>query len=126
MYHAEPDGIAGNEDVGQMSAWFLLSALGFYAVDPVSGNYIVGSPEIESAVVQIEEKQLRIEVKNNSPENVYVQSFTLNGTPQQRLWFNHKEIADGGHIVLEMGPQPNMKLGNEDASIPPSMGLPHS
>jgi putative alpha-1,2-mannosidase len=109
-----------------MSAWFLLSALGFYAVDPVSGNYIVGSPEIESAVVQIEEKQLRIEVKNNSPENVYVQSFTLNGTPQQRLWFNHKEIADGGHIVLEMGPQPNMKLGNEDASIPPSMGLPHS
>ena len=126
MYQAAPDGIAGNEDVGQISAWFLLSALGFYAVDPVSGNYVLGSPQIERAVVQMGGKQLLIEVKNNSPENVYVQSFTLNGTPQQRLWFNHKEIAGGGHILLEMGPQPNMKLGNENDSLPPSMELTSS
>ena len=126
MYQAAPDGIAGNEDVGQMSAWFLLSALGFYAVDPVSGNYVLGSPQVNSAVIQVADKEIRIDVENNSPENIYIQSFTLNGVPQQRVWFNHSEIANGGHLVFKMGSQPNQHLGSENRSLPPSLELSHS
>ena len=124
MYHAAPDGMAGNEDVGQMSAWFLLSALGFYPVDPVSGNYVLGSPLVEHAVVQVGNgKQLEITVKRRDPKHVYVQSFTLNGQPQQRVWFHHADIASGGSIVLEMGPQPNLQLGSAAEHLPPSLQL---
>jgi len=126
MYQAAPDGIAGNEDVGQMSAWFVLSALGFYAVDPVSGNYILGSPLIDRAEVQVGEKQLLIEVKQNSPKNVYVQNFTLNGVVQQRAWFKHSEIASGGNIVLTMGPEPNHNLGSAKEQLPPTLELDHA
>ena len=124
MYHAKPDGMAGNEDVGQISAWFILSALGFYPVDPVSGNYIVGSPIVDGAKLRLGSgKFLDIEVKRKSPSDAYVQSFTLNGKAQQCLWFEHREIAGGGRIVLEMGPQPNMNLGTSQSSLPPSLQL---
>ena len=124
MYHAAPDGMAGNEDVGQMSAWFVLSALGFYAVDPVSGNYVLGSPLIERASVDVGSgHRLEIEVKRRDPKHAYVQSFTLNGAQQQRAWFQHADIAGGGHIVLEMGPEPNMQLGVSPEALPPSLTL---
>ena len=124
MYHAAPDGMAGNEDVGQMSAWFVLSALGFYAVDPVSATYVLGSPLVERATVQVGHgKTLEIEVKRRDPKHVYVQQFTLNGKLQQRAWFRHADIADGGRIVLEMGPEPNLKLGASTEHLPPSLTL---
>ena len=124
MYHAAPDGMAGNEDVGQMSAWFLLSALGFYAVDPVSGNYVLGSPLIEHATLQMAAgKQLTIDVKRQHPKDAYVQSFSLNGQAQQRVWFHHSEIAQGGSIVLEMGSAPNLQLGSAPEHLPPSLKL---
>ena len=124
MYHAAPDGMAGNEDVGQMSAWFLLSALGFYPVDPVSGNYVLGSPLVERATLELGGgKQLHIEVKRKDPKHMYVQAFSLNGQPQQRAWFNHTDIAGGGRLVFEMGPEPSATLGTTAEHLPPSLTL---
>ena len=124
MYHAAPNGMAGNEDVGQMSAWFLLSALGFYPVDPVSGNYILGSPLVDRATVQLGGgKQLEIEVKRSDPRHAFVQAFSLNGEPQQRAWFNHTDIAAGGHLLFEMGPSPSQSLGVAPDQRPPSLTL---
>ncbi len=87
MYSPNPDGMQGNEDVGQMSAWYLLSALGFYPVDAVSGNYILGSPLFEHAVVELGGgKQLVIEVQRKDPAHQYIQAFSLNGaTAEARL-----------------------------------------
>jgi len=124
MYWDKPVGIEGNEDVGQMSAWFILSALGFYAVDPVSGNYVLGSPIVERATVQLGGgKKLEVEVKRSAASDMYVQSFTLNGQKQQRAWFHHADIANGGRIVLELGPQPNTSFGVELEQAPPSLKL---
>jgi predicted alpha-1,2-mannosidase len=122
MYKDDPNGMAGNEDVGQMSAWFILSALGFYSVDPVSGNYILGSPLVQHAVLELHGGQrLEIDVKRSDPTHAYVHSFTLNGQPQQRAWFRHAEIAEGGHIVLELGPNPNTSFGADPKLVPPSL-----
>jgi len=124
MYFDKPDGIAGNEDVGQMSAWYVLSALGFYAVDPVSGTYILGSPLVDHAVVELQGgRQLEIEVKRSDPADAYVQSFTLNGQLQERAWFHHAEIAEGGHMVVKMGPHPNTSFGADPEQAPPSLKL---
>ncbi len=124
MYHAAPDGMEGNEDVGQMSAWFLLSALGFYPVDPVSGNYVLGSPLVERATVSLAKgKQLEIEVKRRSPKDIYVQRFSLNDQPQERAWFHHSEIVAGGRMVFEMGSEPNLAFGSSTAHLPPSLVL---
>jgi predicted alpha-1,2-mannosidase len=124
MYSPTPDGMQGNEDVGQMSAWYILSALGFYPVDPVSGNYIVGSPLFDHATVELGGgKKLDIEVRRKDPEHQYVQAFSLNGKPQQRAWFNHEDIAQGGKLVFEMGSEPNPNLGSEATAAPPSLTL---
>ncbi len=124
MYHDAPDGMAGNEDVGQMSAWLLLSALGFYPVDPVSGIYVLGSPLVERASVQVGGGHvLQIEVKRRDPKHAYVQSFTLNGERQQKAWFRHAEIASGGRLVFEMGAEPNMSFGADQEHLPPSLAL---
>jgi predicted alpha-1,2-mannosidase len=124
MYSPEPDGMQGNEDVGQMSAWYILSALGFYPVDPVSGIYIVGSPLFEHATVELGGgKRLEIEVRRKNPADQYVQAFSLNGKPQQRTWFRHGDIAQGGRLVLEMGPEPNSALGSDVTDSPPSLTL---
>ena len=124
MYRAQPDGMEGNEDVGQMSAWLLLSALGFYPVDPVSGNYVLGSPLVERATVQLGGgKTLKIRVTRTNPKDCYVQAFTLNGKAQQRAWFHHSEIAQGGTILLEMGPEAKTGFGSAPADRPPSLVL---
>ena len=124
MYHAAPDGMAGNEDVGQMSAWFLLSALGFYPVDPVSGIYILGSPLVERATVTVNNgKKLEIAVKRSNPKDAYVQAFTLNGKPQKQAWFHHAEIANGGRMLFEMGPEPKHDFAAAPELAPPSLKL---
>ena len=108
-----------------MSAWYVLSALGFYSVDPVSGTYIVGSPLVNRAEVQLGSgKELLIEVRRNDPKHVYVQSFVLNGSEQKRAWFGHSEIAKGGRIELTMGPEPNHNFGSAPNAWPPSLALP--
>jgi predicted alpha-1,2-mannosidase len=127
MYADKPDGLQGNEDVGQMSAWYVLSALGFYPVDAVSGNYVLGSPLFESANVALGNgKQLTIDVQRSDPSHVYVTGFTLNGTPQQRAWFNHSDIAQGGTLQIAMGPSPAMEFGSAPGSAPPSLKLEYA
>jgi predicted alpha-1,2-mannosidase len=124
MYADQPDGLQGNEDVGQMSAWYVLSALGFYPVDPVSGNYILGSPLFDQAVVDLGGgRQLRIDVTRTDPSHAYIQSFTLNGKRQSRAWFNHHEIAQGGTLRIEMGSSPNQAFAASARDAPPSVAL---
>jgi len=121
MYHNDPDGLAGNEDCGQMSAWYVISALGFYAFDPVSGNYVFGGPLFDRATVQLGNgKTLVIEGVGNGTEQSYVQSVTWNGKPYTKSWFSHADIAQGGTFVMEMGKKPNEKFGSARGDRPPS------
>lgn len=121
MYHNNPDGLAGNEDCGQMSAWFILSALGFYPVDPVSGNYVIGSPLFDRVSINLGNgKELVLETVGNGSGKPYVQSVMWNGKPYTRTWFSHEEIAQGGKFTFHMGDAPNLKFGAAMEDRPPS------
>jgi predicted alpha-1,2-mannosidase len=121
MHHNAPDGLAGNEDCGQMSAWYVLSALGFYAVDPVSGNYVFGSPLFDRATIDLGRgKRLIVETIGNGVEKVYVQSVTWNGKPYEKSWFSHADMLQGGTFVFQMSEQPNENFGAAELSRPPS------
>jgi predicted alpha-1,2-mannosidase len=125
MYSPERDGLAGNEDCGQMSAWYVLSALGLYAVDPVSANYVFGSPLLDRAEVELlDGRKLVIKAHNNSPDHVYVQSVTWNGKPHARSWISHAELASGGTLEFHMGREPNKSFGADLANRPPAFGTP--
>jgi predicted alpha-1,2-mannosidase len=121
-YDDQPDGLAGNEDCGQMSAWYVISALGFYAVDPVSGNYVFGSPLVDRAEVDLGGgKKLTIQVQRTKSTDAYIHSVTLNGNDHRRLWFRHSDIANGGVIEFTLGPQPSSTFGKGVDAQPPSM-----
>jgi predicted alpha-1,2-mannosidase len=112
LYSNQTDGICGNDDCGQTSAWYVLSALGFYPVNPASGVYVIGSPAVDRATIRLDPKyqkgrEFTIIAENNSPKNMYIQSATLNGKRLNRSWFTHDELAAGGELVLKMGPEPN-------------------
>jgi predicted alpha-1,2-mannosidase len=122
MYRNQPNGLEGNEDCGQMSAWYVMSALGLYAVDPVSANYVLTSPLFDHATIQVASgKTLTIEARRPSPDAIYIQSVTVNGQPQDKLWVSHAEIAQGGSIVFTLGTTPNQQLGSSPQSAPPSL-----
>ena len=107
MYADAPDGLCGNDDCGQMSAWYLFSALGFYPVCPGSEDYAIGSPLVKYAEIDMgRRKSLKIIVENQSPENVYVQEVSLNGTPIEDFNLRHREISRGGKLVFVMGSAP--------------------
>jgi predicted alpha-1,2-mannosidase len=122
MYDNQPDGLAGNEDCGQMSAWYVISALGFYAVDPVSGNYVMGAPLFDRAEIDLGNgNKLVIQAKRNSPEDKYIQAATFNGQPHLKTWFRHADIVNGGEIVFLMGTEPNKQFGVDESDAPPSL-----
>jgi predicted alpha-1,2-mannosidase len=103
QYHAAPDGLGGNDDTGQMSAWYIFTALGFYPVAPGSDEYSLGSPAIDGAILQLENgKIFTIEAKNQGPKNVYVSKVTLNGQSLTRRYITHDEIVSGGNLVFYM------------------------
>lgn len=106
QYHAAPDGLSGNEDMGQMSAWYILSALGLYEVEPASGRYWFGSPIIDRAELTVEGGIFSIIVINNSAENIYIKSAELNGQPYILPYINHSDIAMGGTLTLVMSNEP--------------------
>jgi len=111
MYKPTTDGLGGNDDCGQMSAWYLFSALGFYPVAPGSMEYSIGSPLIKKATIHLENgKQFEIDVQKQSNENVYIERITLNGRPVTKPILNHRDIMNGGKLVFEMGSKPNRKL----------------
>jgi predicted alpha-1,2-mannosidase len=119
MYKDKPDGISGNEDCGQMSAWYLFSALGFYPVSPSSGAYVLGSPLVNQATIQLAQgKTFTLSTKNNSAQNMYIQSAVLNGRPYPNAYLLHKDIVAGGTLELTMGPQPNRAFGTSPANRP--------
>ncbi len=121
MHTAMPDGICGNEDCGQMSAWFILSSLGFYPVDPALGVYAIGSPRFERAVIDLSEgKQFEIVANGVSDKNIYIQSATLNGENWENNYLFHKDIMAGGKLVFQMGPNPNQTRGTSPENAPPA------
>jgi predicted alpha-1,2-mannosidase len=104
MYHDAPDGLCGNDDAGQMSAWYIFSALGFYPVCPGSDQYAIGSPMVKSAIISLENgKTLEIEARDQSAENVHVKKVLVNGIDIKRNYLLHSEIAAGGKITFLMG-----------------------
>jgi predicted alpha-1,2-mannosidase len=124
MHHNAPDGLAGNEDCGQMSAWYVMSALGFYAVDPVSGNYVFGSPLFDRASVHLGDgRVLTIATVGNGPDKPYVQSVSWNGKAYEKSWFSHADIVQGGTFVFQMGGFPEPSFGAAAAARPPSFVL---
>ncbi len=110
QYHNGPGGLGGNDDAGQMSAWYIFSALGFYPVAPGSVNYQLGSPLIKKATLPLENgKSFSVEAVNQSEKNVYVQKVTLNGKPLNRLHITHDEIMQGGKLMFYMTSKPRRK-----------------
>jgi predicted alpha-1,2-mannosidase len=121
LYSDRPDGLSGNEDCGQMSAWLMMSALGLYPVDPVSACYVFGSPLVRRAELGMGPgARLVIEAAGNGPDQLYVQSVRWNGTPWTRNWIDHARLAQGGTLVFEMGATPNPEFGASPAQRPPS------
>lgn len=104
LYHDRPDGLSGNEDVGQMSAWYILSSMGFYQVEPAGGKYYFGSPLFDRMVLNVKDgKTLEIVAHNNSAQNIYIQSVSLNGKPYTAPYIDFADIAAGGKLEFQMG-----------------------
>ncbi len=109
LYKAEPDGLAGNEDVGQMSAWYILSSLGFYQVEPAGGRYWFGAPIFDKAEIDVGDgKTFTVRTIGGSDSNRYIQKITLNGKAYTKGYLEYKDIAAGGEIVIEMGAEPKI------------------
>ena len=108
LYNDGIDGLSGNEDVGQMSAWYILSSMGLYQVEPAGGKYVFGSPLFKKAVVNVGGgKTFTIEAKNNSAKNIYIQSAKLNGKTYTRSYIDYKDIMKGGTLEFVMGEKPS-------------------
>ncbi len=117
-YKNKVEGLVGNEDVGQMSAWYVLSAIGLQQVCPGDLRYEITSPVFDEITIQLDPnytsgKSFTVIAKDNSPENIYIQQATLNGEPLERCYLNYSEITTGGTLELEMGPEPNANWGIE-------------
>ncbi len=111
-YTYQPDGIIGNEDCGQMSAWYIFSSLGFYPVNPSNSAYVFGSPLHKEATINLPNgRKFTVKAANNSKENIYIQSVTLNGRPYEKSFITHGDIIKGGILEFIMGPTPNKTFG---------------
>ncbi|WP_334055549.1 GH92 family glycosyl hydrolase [Polaribacter sp. P097] len=115
LYTNSPDGISGNEDCGQMSAWYIFSSMGFYPVTPGANEYIIGTPLFEKSTIHLENgKSFAIEAKNKSEENIYIQSATLNGEDYIYSYLNHQDIINGGKLVFTMTNTPSDWATNDN------------
>lgn len=106
LYHAEQDGLSGNEDVGQMSAWYILSSLGFYQVEPAGGRYWFGSPIFDKAEIKVSGGTFTVKTVNNSASNRYIRSVTLGGKAYTKPYIDFKDIEAGGEMTIVMGSEP--------------------
>ena len=112
LYHAAPEGLCGNEDVGQMSAWYVLSSMGLYQVEPAGGRYLFGSPMFNSASIDVGNgKRFTVVAHDNSTANKYIQSAKLNGQPYTKSYIDFADITGGGTLEFEMGPEPSSTFG---------------
>jgi predicted alpha-1,2-mannosidase len=111
QYKAKPDGLGGNDDCGQMSAWYIFTALGFYPVAPGSTDYAITSASVKSATIHFSQgNQFKIVVKNQASNNVYIQTINLNGIPLLKPFITHEQLVSGGILEVKMGSKPNKKL----------------
>lgn len=125
LYNSTPQGFPGDEDQGGMSAWYVLSALGLYAVTPGTDQYVIGSPLFSRITLTTESgKKFVIEARDNSSENVYIQQGTLNGVPLERNYLTYGEIVNGGYLQFTMGPQPNKQRNISKSASPFSQSKP--
>lgn len=122
MYRSAPDGLCGNDDCGQMSAWYIFSALGFYPVCPGTNEYVIGSPLVEQAEVKLENgKIFFVKTSGYSPSNIYIQDIILNGKSYNRTYITHDDIVNGSTIEFIMGAKPDKSWGVSDNSVPYSI-----
>ncbi len=121
MYSAKPDGLCGNEDCGQMSAWFVFSAVGFYPVCPGQNEYAIGTPVFDKVTIDVGKgKYFIIKANNVSDKNIYIQSAELNGKKYNKSYLKHKDIMNGGEMIFEMGDKHNKNWANEKEDTPQS------
>ena len=114
LYHDQPDGLSGNEDVGQMSAWYVLSSLGMYEAEPAGGRYWFGSPLFDRAEIAVPGGTFTIVAENNSSENKYIRRVWLNGRPYTKPWIGHEEVMAGGELRFEMDDEPHVWYCSEE------------
>ncbi len=125
LYNDTPAGQCGNTDCGQMAAWYIFSALGFYPMNPASDVFAIGSPVVSKATIHLDRntyhgRTFTVVARNNSAENIYIQSATLNGKPLDRAWISRNEVISGGELAFVMGPNPNPQWGSAPANRPPA------
>ena len=121
QYADTPEGLSGNEDCGQMSAWYIFSALGFYPLTPGSTTYVIGSPRVKNAEINVGKgKTFRIVVKNGGPQSPYIQSLQLNGKTYSKSFFLHEDLLAGGTLEFTMGDKPNKSWGADVEDRPRS------
>ncbi len=119
LYTNQMDGIAGNEDCGQMSAWYVMSAMGIYAVTPGMDYYVIGSPLFDKVTINLENgNKFEIVAHNNNEKNLYIQSASLNESPYSKSYLKHEDIMKGGKLVFEMGDKPNKERGSKKDDRP--------
>ncbi|MFH2096193.1 MAG: GH92 family glycosyl hydrolase [Bacteroidota bacterium] len=122
LYSSKPDGLTGNEDCGQMSSWFVLSAMGFYPVTPGSTTYVIGTPLFPEASINLDDgKVFRIKANKLSSGNYYIQSAKLNGKEYKKGYIDHSDIISGGELEFVMGPKPNENWASADDDVPVSI-----
>lgn len=122
LYRDKPDGLSGNEDCGQMSAWYVLSSIGFYSVNPSNGAYVFGRPLFDLVTIESSTgKKFILEAVNNGKENIFIQSVSFNGKPYTKSFITHKDIVEGGKLIFEMGPKPNKEFASKHDDRPKSV-----
>jgi len=127
FYSPEPDGLCGDEDNGQTSAWYVFSAMGMYSVCPGQPEYALGSPLFDKVTLNLENgKQFVIQADHNLPENVYIDKATLNGKDYSKNYLKHEDIRQGGKLIFDMSPKPNLKRGTGVNDRPYSMSKPET
>ncbi len=117
FYTNQPDGLSGNEDCGQMSAWYVLSSMGFYPVSPGSPTYAIGRPMMDEVVIKGDNGPFKMKVLNNSADNKFIQSISWNGKAYQKLYITHQMIKDGGVLEISMGAKPNKQVANYELDL---------
>jgi len=119
FYTTKPNGICGNEDVGQMSAWYVLSSMGFYSVNPANGVYVMGSPAVDEATINLKgDVSFKVIAVDNSKANIYIQKAEFNGKPYTKSFITHNMIVKGGELKLYMGSKPSATFGVAKADRP--------
>jgi predicted alpha-1,2-mannosidase len=120
LYSDKPDGICGNDDAGQMSAWYIMSALGFYPVCPSSNEYVIGSPLFQKATIRLENGKTFVINSPQEKNEMYIKAMKLNGKKYNNTFLNHFDIMNGGVLDIEMSSKPNKKFGKKESNRPNS------